>query len=124
MQIKIGKKRYLFVPILANLTLSINIERVMTGSEVIEFAGSLDDFLDPGVTKLDHISGIHVDQVIMLHAPIGLFKLGDILTELMFDHQAAIQQQLDGVIQCGSADPVILILHKDIERLYIKVAVP
>jgi hypothetical protein len=70
----------------------------MAGSEVIELAGGLDDFLDPGVTKLDYIPGIHVNQVIMLHAAVGLFKLGDILTKLMLDHQAAIQQQLDGII--------------------------
>ena len=71
---------------------TIDIKGVVTGSEVVEFAGSLDNFFNPGIAKFNHIAGIHVDQVIVLHTVIGLFKLGDVLAKLMFYHKAAVQQ--------------------------------
>ena len=124
MRIKLEKKWYLFVPILTNLALSVNIERMMAGREVVEFACGLDNLLDPGVAKLDNIARIHIDQVIVLHAAVSLFKLGDVLAELMFYNQTAVQQQLNGIVKRGPAYPVVLILHENIEGLYIEVAVP
>ena len=70
----------------------------MTWSEVVELAGGLDDLLDPWITKLNNITGIHVYQMVVLHAAVGLFELCYILSELMFDNQAAIEQQFNGVL--------------------------
>ena len=124
MRIKLEKKRYLFVPILTNLALSVNIERVVTGREVIKLAGRLDNLLDPRIAELDHIARIHVDQMVVLHAAVSFLELGDVLAELMFYHKAAVQQKLNGIVQRGPAYPVVLVLHEDIEGFYIEVAVP
>ena len=55
---------------------------------------------------------------------VGFLKLSDIFPKLVFDDQAAIQQKFDRIVQGSPANPVIFILHKDIEWLYIKVSVP
>ena len=124
MRIKIEKKRYLFVLILTNLALSVNIERVVTGCEVIELAGCLDDLLDPWIAEVDDIARIHVDKMVVLHATVSFLELGDVLAELMLHHQAAVQQKFNGIVKCGPANPVVLILHEDIEGFYIEMAVP
>ena len=96
----------------------------MTGSEVVEFASSLDNLFNPGIAELDHIAGIHFNQVVVLHAPVGLFELCNVLSELMLYHQAAIEEQLYGIVESGPADPVVFVLHEDVERLDIEMAVP
>jgi len=95
----------------------------MTGREVIELTGCIDDFLDARITEFNDVAGIHVDQVIMLHAAKCLFELGDVLSKLVLDHQAAIQEEFNGIVQGSPADPVVFILHEDIEGFYIKVTV-
>lgn len=114
----------LFIPIIFIAASSVDIKGVMAWHKIVQLAGCFDDLLNPRITEFDHIARIHIDQVVMLHAMVCFFKLCDILSELMFDHEAAVQQQLDSIVQGGPADPVVLILHKDIERLYIEVAVP
>ena len=84
-------------------------------AEVVELASRLDYLLNPGIAKLDYIARIHIDEVIVLHAAVGLFKLGDIFAELMFHNHAAVEQQLNGIVKCSSAYPVIFVLHEDIE---------
>jgi len=96
----------------------------MTGSEVVEFAGSFDNLFDPGIAEFDHIARIHVDQVVVLHAPIRLFELSNVLPELVLYHQAAIQKQLYGIVQCSPAYPVVFILHEYIEGLNIEMTIP
>ena len=96
----------------------------MTGCEVIEFTCSFDDLIYPGITKFDHISGLHIYKVIMLHTVVCFFKLRNISAELMLNNQAAIQQELNGVVKRGAANTVILVLHKDIERFDIKMTIP
>lgn len=103
---------------------SVNIKGVVTRVEIIDLAGGLNDLLDPGIAEFNHIARFHIDQVIMLHAVVGLFKLRNIFSELVFDHQVAIQQQFDGVVQGGPTDPVIFILHEYIEGFNVKVTVP
>ena len=62
----------------------------MRGLEVVQLAGGFDDVIDPRITELDYFSRVHVDQMVMLHTVIGLFKLGNVLAELMLDHQVAV----------------------------------
>ena len=86
----------------------------MTGSKVVKLAGCLNNLFNSGIAKLNNIARIHVDQVIVLHAVIRFLELGYVLSELVFNYQAAIKQQLYGVIKRSSADPVVFILHKNI----------
>ena len=65
---------------------------MMTGRKVVQFTGSFYDLLNPGIAEFDNITGFHINEVIMLHAMICLLKLSNILTKLMFNHKAAVQQ--------------------------------
>jgi hypothetical protein len=114
---------HLFILLPVALAPAVDIQGMMAGSEIVEFAGSPYDLFDPGIAEFNHIPGLHVDQVIMLHATIGLFELGNVFSELMFDHQAAIKEEFNGIIKGGPAYPVIFVFHEDIERLYIKMAI-
>ena len=93
------------------------------GFEIIQFAGRFYDIVDPGITELNHLSRLNIDQVVMLHAMVGFFELRDVLAELVLDHQIAVQQQFNGIVQGGPADTVVLVLHEDIQRLYIEMTV-
>lgn len=77
-------------------------------------------FHQAGVTKLQHLATFSADKMVMLTVFVGLLKLGHIFPELMFHHQTAIQQQLDGVVKGGTADPVFVVLHFDVEGLHIE----
>ena len=41
----------------------------------------------------------------------------------MLDHQVAVEQQLDGVVQGGSADAVFVVFHSVIERFDVEMPV-
>ena len=60
--------------------------------------------------------------MVMLTALVCSLKLGDILAELVFYHQVTVQQEVDGIIQGGATNPVILVLHEDVKRFDIEMA--
>jgi len=103
---------------------AVDVERVVRGLEIVQLTGRFYDLLDAGVTEFQYMPGIEIDQVIMLHAPVSFFKLGNVLAELVFDHQVAIEQQFNGIVQGSPADAVIFILHENIKRFNIEVSVP
>ena len=76
-----------------------------------------------GIAEFNHIACVHVNQVVVLHAPVCLFKLGNVLAKLMLHHQAAIEEQLYGIVQSSPANPVVFVLHEYVEGLNIEVAV-
>ena len=96
----------------------------MAGSKVVEFTGGLDNLFNPGIAEFDHIARIHVDQVVVLHAPISFFELSNVLSELVLYHQAAIEEQLYGIVQGSPAYPVVFILHEYVEGLNIEMTIP
>jgi hypothetical protein len=81
------------------------------------------DLLQAGVTKLQHLAALRADQVVVLTVLEGLLKLGHILPELVLDHQVAVQQQFDRVVQGGPAHPVFVVFHFDVEGLHIEMAI-
>lgn len=94
---------------------AVDVEGMVRGFEIVQFTGRFYDLLNAWVTEFQYLSGIKIYQVIMLHAPVCPLKLGNVLAELVFDHQVAIQQQFNGIVQSGPADAVILILHENIQ---------
>ena len=103
---------------------AVKIEGMITNVKVHQVGDGILNLLDAGVTKFDNLPAILTNQVIMLFALIGFFKLGDVLPKLMFDHQVAFQQQFNGIVQGSATDPVVFILHADVKRLYVEVVVP
>lgn len=76
--------------------------------------------LDPRVAKLDHLSGIRHNDVVMLLVKIRLLVMALVLAKLVAAHQPAVQQQLYGVVERSAANAVVLVLHLDIQRLNVK----
>lgn len=99
---------------------SVDVERVVTGSEIVEFTCGPDNFINPRVAEFNDIARLQVNQVVVLHAVISLFELRYILTELVFHHQVAVQQQFNGVVERRPADPVVLVFHENIQGFYVK----
>src|ERR671912_1723618 len=85
------------------------------------FHGTL-NILDAWITKFYHLMALRTNQMIMLLVTIGFFVLRKIFSELMFAYQIALHQKIQCIIHRRAAYPVIFILHADIERLNIKVA--
>lgn len=56
------------------------------------------NLLDPGITKLEYFRTIGKDDVVVLLILMCLFKLGEVLSKLMFPNKVARQQQLCGVV--------------------------
>ena len=80
-----------------------------------------DDLVDPGIGKLLHFTTFLTNQMFVVTVVKSFLKLGDIIPELMFDHQLTFQQQIYRIVQCCTTNPVIFILHKYVQGFYIKV---
>ena len=80
------------------------------------------DILDAWITELNHFTGIGNDHVVVLLGSMRFFKLRDVLPELVFAHQITSQQQFDGVVQCGTGNAVILVLHLNVQGFDIEMS--
>lgn len=89
--------------------------------ELVLILNVLHYFIDAWIGKFFHFAALLTNEVFMMAVVEGFFELGDVVTKLMFDHQFAIQEQVDGVVKCRTADPIVFVFHENIERLYIKV---
>lgn len=87
------------------------------------FLNRLLDFEQTWVTKFHHAFGVEVDKVVVLAELVGAFVLCTVVPKLVLDDQAAIQQQLDGVVKRGAADAIFVVLHLVIERVDVEVPI-
>ena len=85
----------------------------------ILFDGLL-DFQQSGIAVLQHFSGVQIDEMVMLPELVRTFVLGAVVAELVFDHQIAVQEQLDGVVKGGSADTVFVVFHLVVQLLNVE----
>lgn len=81
------------------------------------------DLFNPRISKFQHQARFGINKVIVLFKFVRPLELGAVIPELVLGNKAAIQQQLDRVIQSGTADPVLVILHANIECLDIEMPV-
>ena len=81
------------------------------------------DFKQSRVAKLHHGLGLQVDEMVVLAEFVGAFILRTVVPKLVLDDQTAIQHQLDGVIQGGTTDAVLVVFHLVIERVDVEVPV-
>lgn len=79
--------------------------------------------LYPGIAEFNHLMAIRADQVIVLFVSVGFLVLGQVLAKLMLAHQVTLHQKVQRIVHGRPADPVILVLHADVERLHVKMAV-
>lgn len=79
--------------------------------------------LDTGIAEFHNFTGIGKYHVVVLPVKIRFFVMRLVLAELMFSGQAAFQKKFYGVVQGGPAHPVVLVLHFNVERLYVEMVV-
>jgi hypothetical protein len=72
------------------------------------------------VSGLPYLSACGTDQMIVVFVSVCPLIFRHIPSKLMLHHQTAIQQQIDGIIESGSAHPEVLIYHGFIEGVHVK----
>jgi len=90
---------------------------------VKDFLYRLLDIFNPRVTKLQDLTRIRADDVIVLLVLVRLLKLGGILSELVFSNEVAGNQQVYRIVKRGTAYAVVLIFHLNVERFDVKMTV-
>ena len=75
------------------------------------------------VAILHHLAGVEVHKMVMLAEFVRAFVLGAVVSELVFDHQIAVQEQFDGVVQGGTAYTVLPVFHLVVELLDVEMPV-
>jgi len=88
----------------------------------MQFTGCLDNFTYSRIAKLDNLTCLNINEMVMLSALVSSFKLSNILAKLVLDHKIAFKQKFDSIVKRCTANPVVFILHKNIEGLNIKMA--
>lgn len=101
----------------------VEVERVVRDGEIELGAHRILNLLDTRIAELEEPPALGADQVVVLPALVGLLKVRHILPELVLHHQPAIQQELYGIVERGSAHPVVLVLHEDVERLDVEMPI-
>ena len=94
----------------------------MMNGEIIFFFNMFHDFFQPGIGKLLHLPAYFTHDMFVFPVIVRTFKLGDIITELVFYNQLTFQQQIYRIVQRGTTDPVIFILHEHVQGFYIKMS--
>ncbi len=80
-------------------------------------------FVESGVAKFENFSAIEADEVVVLPAAIGFFEDGGVLAELVSLDEFAFVEQFQGIIDCGAADVVVVLLHEVVKLVGIEVVV-
>jgi hypothetical protein len=75
------------------------------------------------VAELEHLATVDTNQMVVLLESIRFLVHRLVVAKLMFNHEVAINEQVERVIHRGAAYTIVLILHVDVERLYIEVVV-
>lgn len=78
------------------------------------------DMVQARIAKLHHLAAVGADQVVVLFVAKRFFVLGQVAVELVFAHQVAFQQQVEGIVYGGPAYTVFAVFHADVEFFHIK----
>lgn len=68
-----------------------DVQRMIHRIKIVKFACGLNYFMYTGITEFNNLTGSDIDQMIVLAAMVGPFKLGNVFAELVFDNQAAVE---------------------------------
>ena len=101
---------------------AVKVQRVVRQFEMVYRTGIFDNLTDALVLKLNYFSGLYIDKMVVLDIGQCLFELGNILAELVFDDQLTFEQQLNGIVERGTADTVVLVFHRNIKGFDVEMA--
>src|SRR5690606_20876334 len=105
------------------VAISIQNQRVVDNVKVQDLPYRILYVLYPGITKFLDLMAFGTDQVIMLSVSVGLFVLGQVLSELMFGDQIALYQKIQRIIDRRPAHPVVFVFHAYIEGFYVEMPI-
>jgi len=66
---------------------AIYVKGMVGWFEIIKLTCVFDYFINPGIAEFNDFTCFHINQVVVLHAMIRLFKLGNIFPKLMLDNK-------------------------------------
>ena len=98
-----GRHRH-SVPAVLTLAVTEEVQGVTLDFEPVDVSYHVLDTLDTRVAEFHHMMTIETNQMVMLPVPVGCFVLGLALTELVPDHQIALQKKIERIVDGGPAD--------------------
>ncbi len=101
---------------------TIYIKRVVRDLELVLLSRPLNETGNLSILNLRDRATSQANEVIMRLSVIGSLILRLILSELVFEDESALKEQVDGIIKRRAADTVVLLLHKGVEFLYVKMS--
>lgn len=81
------------------------------------------NLLNSRVAEFKNSFTVRANQMVVLLVEIGLLKLREVFTELVFCNQITGKQMFDSIVNSGTADPVLFVFHVDVERFHIKMII-
>jgi hypothetical protein len=99
---------------------AVQIQRVVVDVDVENFLNGFFDRLDARVAKLNHLARIGHDDVVVVFVKIRFLVMRLVLTKLVLADKRAIEQQFNGVVQCGAAHAIVFVFHFEIQMLNVK----
>jgi len=105
------------------IAFAVNDKRMPENFKVEILCNIFKNFLNARVAKFKHLAAIRTNQVVVLLKFKRLLELCHIPAKLVLGNQVGFDKQLYGVVQCGPADPVFVVFHLNVQRLYIKMTV-
>ncbi len=101
---------------------SVKCKGMRGNSNSQQFFNRILNFLQTGITKLKNAAILDVDKVVVLFEFKGTLILGAVVAKLVLGYQVAILEQFYGVIESSTANPVLVVLHLNVEGLNVEVA--
>ena len=80
------------------------------------------DLMNARIAKFNYFSARITYQVVVLFKFIGTLVLRHGSFKAMLGNQAALKQNVNGIIKCGTAHAVIFLFHLNVQRFNVKVA--
>ncbi len=86
----------------------------MNDVEFQDFSNRVLNVLDSGIAKFLHLMTLRTNKVVVLFISVGFFILCKVFAKLMLCNQITFYQQIQRVVNCCPADPVVFIFHTNI----------
>jgi hypothetical protein len=94
--------------------IAIKVQGVICYLKIERFGRHILYLLNTWVAKLEYFAAILTDKVVVLCKFVRPFEMGNVLSELVLGDQFAFKKQLNRVVQCGSTDAIVLVLHLNV----------
>jgi hypothetical protein len=102
-------------------TSAIDIEGMVGDLEMAQGSCIVLNSLKARVAELDEAPTGSADHMVVLPTPESTFIVGDVASKLVFDQEAAIYEEFEGIVEGCTANATLLVLHEDIEGLHVEV---